>query len=64
VPAGVDSAVSLLITRCWAQQPIDRPSFAEIFRELCGPTFSAGKTGFEPDRVSKYIDWIRKCTRQ
>ncbi|VDK88835.1 unnamed protein product [Litomosoides sigmodontis] len=34
MPEGTPSEVSLLIGRCWAQNPIDRPSFTKIHEEL------------------------------
>jgi hypothetical protein len=64
VPADVEPAVAALIRRCWAQQPIDRPSFAEVFEELRGQKFCVQRTGFKPDKVNRYIDWVAKCTRQ
>jgi hypothetical protein len=64
MPACVDSAVALLIRRCWAQQPIDRPSFEEVFENLRRQAFCVQRKGCEPDTINKYIDWIARCTRQ
>jgi hypothetical protein len=64
VPARVDPPVALLIRRCWVPQPIDRPSFAEVFEELRSQKFCVERKGFESALMNRYIHWIFKCTRQ
>ena len=50
-----------LLSRCWNQNPIDRPSFKEIFDELLGSISSKTpyfKDEIDIDEVKKYIDLL------
>ena len=39
IPSSVSTFTSELITRCWAPEPDDRPSFSEIYQELVDQGF-------------------------
>ncbi|VIO90785.1 Uncharacterized protein BM_BM1365 [Brugia malayi] len=34
MPQSTPPAVATLVSKCWAKNPIDRPSFAKIYDEL------------------------------
>ena len=47
---GLSPALEQLLDRCWAADPVDRPSFAAISLELCG--MQPGGVGYIPRQFS------------
>ncbi|KAK8889059.1 hypothetical protein M9Y10_033802 [Tritrichomonas musculus] len=56
---GIPSAMRNLITRCWAQNPSDRPNFDQIFQIFC-----EGKTYFKRSNPRKIIKFAQKLIKE
>ena len=63
---GIPEKMINLISRCWSQNPKDRPSFDEIFNELTSSTSYSEYFNEEIDynEISKYLEYIEEKIKQ
>lgn len=55
----IPTAMKNLITRCWSQNPADRPSFDKIFQIFC-----EGKTYFKGSNPRKIVKFAQKLIKE
>ncbi|KAK8876598.1 hypothetical protein M9Y10_006816 [Tritrichomonas musculus] len=63
IPDRVPEKMSNLIQRCWSQDPKDRPSFDEIFRELSSDPSMLGEA-VDEDEIYDYIDMLAEREKE